>query len=529
MLGLRKAYRVEIGPAAFASIALAAALTLLAACTVGPNYVKPTATEPAAYKETPGWKVAEPKDDVVRGAWWEIFNDPLLNTLEEQVDISNQNIAAAEAQFREACALVQAARASYFPQATAGASRTRTRSSMNLPGATSSLSGTSTTSSGVISNSTSPARRSSTSSDSTTSQPNPTSDYLFPGIASWEPDLWGKVRRTVEANRASAQASAADLEGIRLSARALLAQNYFQLRSLDSQKMLYDETVTAYSKFLELTQNQYASGVASRAAVLQAETQLKTTVALGIGITVQRALFEHAIAVLIGKPPSALTIPAAPLIAVPPAIPFGVPSELLERRPDIAAAERLAAAANAQIGVAIAAYFPTVTLTASGGFEGSSLANWLAWPSRFWSVGTAVSELVFDGGLRQAQTKQARAAFDAAVATYRQTVLTGFEEVEDGLASLRILEEQGLAQDDAVRAAKDAVTLTMNDYRQGTVSYLNVIVAQATALSNEITAIQILGSRMSDSVLLIQALGGGWNSSDLPSNRDVDAGVSNHQ
>lgn len=502
MLHLMEACRAKAGRHGSRAVPFAAALFLLTACTVGPDYVKPTAPAPPAYKETADWKVAQPQDGVIRGAWWEIFNDPLLNELEAQVDISNQNIAAAEAQFREARALVQVARASYFPQLTTGSTYTRSRSSGNLGGSSSPSGGTSA---GALN-----------------------SDYLLPGDATWEPDIWGKVRRTVEANRASAQASAADLELARLSARAQLAEDYFQLRSLDSQKMLLDETTIAYQKSLELTQNQYAAGVASKATVLQAETQLRTTEAQAIGVNVQRAALEHAIAVLMGKSPSVFSIPPAPLAITPPVIPAGVPSELLERRPDIAAAERLAASANAQIGVAIAAFYPTITLSASGGFEGSHLANWLTWPSRFWSVGASMSELVFDGGLRKAQTSEARAAYDAAVASYRQTVLTGFQEVEDNLAALRILEDQGRVQDDAVRAAKDAVTLTINDYKAGTVSYLNVIVAQTTALSDELTAVQIQGSRMTAAVLLIKALGGGWKSSELPTNADINADISKH-
>ena len=341
-------------------------------------------------------------------------------------------------------------------------------------------------------------------------------DYLLPIDVSWAVDVWGRVRRLVEAGVASAQASAADLEAIRLLAQAKLAQDYFQLRVLDGQKKLLDETVIAYQKNLELTKNHYASGVASRADVLQADTQLKTTQAQAIDVGVQRAQLEHAIALLVGRPASAFSIPVAPLGVSPPPIPVGVPSELLERRPDIAAAERNMAAANAQIGVAVAAYFPTITLSAAGGFESTDLSNWLSWPSRFWSVGAAISELVYEGGLRRAQTAAARAAYDATVASYRQTVLTGFQQVEDNLAALRILEEEGRVQEEAVKAARQSVAVAINQYKAGTVSYLNVIVAQAAALTNEITALSILNRRMAASVLLIQALGGGWSVSDLP-------------
>ncbi len=462
-------------------VALAGALTLLTACTVGPDYVRPTAEVPGVYKEMEGWKVAQPKDHLVRGVWWEIFNDPQLNALEEQVNISNQSVMVAEAQFRQARALVQAARASYFPTVTVGASPTR-----------SSRTGTT----GV--------------------SPTATSNYMLVADASWEPDLWGRVRRTVEASKASAQATAADLESTRLLVQAELAQDYFLLGVLDGQKQLLDVTVIAFQKTLELTKNRYASGVASRADVLQAETQLKTTQAQAIDVGVQRTQLEHAIALLVGKPASLFSIPVAPL-AVPPTVPVGVPSELLERRPDIAGAERRVAATNAQIGVAVAAYYPTVTLSASGGFEGSSLTKWLTWPSRFWSVGPGISETVFDGGLRRAQTAAARAVYDGTVASYRQTVLTGFQEVEDNLAALRILEEEAKVQDEAVKAAQQSVTFTTNQYKAGTVSYLNVLVAQTIALNNEITALGILSRRMTASVLLVKALGGGWNVSSLRS------------
>jgi NodT family efflux transporter outer membrane factor (OMF) lipoprotein len=462
---------------------VAGALTLLTACTVGPNYVKPTTEIPGAYKEMEGWKVAQPKDHLIRGAWWEIFNDPELNALEKQANLSNQSVMVAEAQFRQARALVQAARAAYFPTVTVGASYTRSRASENVGGAT-----------GTIG----------TSSHST-------SNYMLVGDVSWEPDLWGRVRRTVEASKASAQASAADLESARLLVQAELAQDYFLLRFLDGQKQLLEATVVAFQKTLDLTKNRYASGVASRADVLQAETQLKTTQAQAIDVGVQRAQVEHAIAVLVGKPASLFSVPVESLIAVPPAVPVGVPSELLERRPDIAGAERRVAAANAQIGVAVAAYYPTVTLSASGGFNTSSLSKWLAWPSRFWSIGPGISETIFDGGLRRAQTATARAAYDGTVASYRQTVLTGFQEVEDNLAALRILEEEAEVQDGAVKAAQQSVTFATNQYKAGTVSYLNVLVAQTIALNNEITALGIASRRMTASVLLVKALGGGWD------------------
>ena len=460
------------------------AIMFLTGCTVGPNYVRPSVEMPPAYKEMEGgasWQIAQPKDDAIRGAWWEIFGDPQLNALEEQVAISNQNIAGAEAQYRQARALVQASQAAFFPVVTADASYNRSRT----PTFGGTTSGASAKSQATVSN------------------------YLLSGNASWEPDIWGKVRRSVEASEANAQASAADLEAVRLSVQAQLAQDYFQLRALDAQRQLFDSTVKAYQTFLELTKNRYASGVASRADVLQAETQLKTAKAQAIDIGVQRAQLEHAIALLV----------VSPLAAYPPPMPAGVPSRLLERRPDIAAAERLAAAANAQIGVAQAAYYPNITLTASGGFESSELAKWLTWPNRLWSVGTSVLETVFDAGLRGAQTEQARAAYDASVASYRQTVLTGFQEVEDNLAALRILEEEALMQDEAVKAARQSVTVSTNQYKAGTVSYLDVVTVQTIALNNERTAIEILGRRMTASVLLIKALGGGWDASGLNTTR----------
>jgi NodT family efflux transporter outer membrane factor (OMF) lipoprotein len=482
---------------------LAGTAMLLVSCTVGPDYIKPSVEVPGVYKEMEGWKVAQPSDHAIRGAWWEVFGDPLLNELEAQVDISNQNVAQAEAQFRQARALVQAARAAYFPTLSIGASFTRSLASGSTGG------GTGSTTSGTTS-------KPSAKSSGTSQTPSPVSDFRLPADASWEPDLWGRIRRSVEASRASAQASAADLETTRLLVRSELGQDYFQLRTLDALKQLLETTVAAYQKFLELTRNRYASGVASRADVLQAETQLKTTEAQAIDVGVQRAQMEHAIALLVGKPAPVFSISSMPLASVPQAVPVGLPSDLLERRPDIAGAERRMAAANAQIGVAVAAYYPTVTLSASGGFEASSLTKWLSWPSRFWSVGPSVSETVFDGGLRHAQTAQARAAYDATVASYRETVLTGFQEVEDNLASLRILEEEAGVQGEAVKASEQSLTVITNQYKAGTVSYLNVLVAQTVALNNQIAAINILGRRMTAAVLLIKALGGGWSASTLP-------------
>lgn len=458
----------------------------LAACSVGPDYVKPTTTAiPVAYKEMDGWKIASPNDNAIRGAWWELYNDPQLNALQEQVAAANQNVAQAEAQFRQARAQVGIARAGYFP--TVGVSPAVTRS----------------------------ARRGAT-----------TADYSLPADLSWEADIWGRIRRSVESGRADAQANAADLAAILLSAQAELAQDYFQLRTLDAQKRLLDESVVVYQKTLELTRNRYAAGVAAKSDVLQAETQLKSTQAQAIDIGVQRAQLEHAIAVLIGKPASVFSIPPAPIAATPPSIPTGLPSELLERRPDIAAAERRTAAANAQIGVAEAAYYPTVKFSLSAGLDAGSLAKWFAWPARFWSLGpSTVAQTLFDGGLRRSQTAQARAAYDADVASYRQTVLTGFQEVEDALSSLRILEQEWAAQDEAVKAAQQSVKVATNQYTAGTVAYLSVLTAQTAELANERTALDIVGRRMTASVQLIKALGGGWNASSLPPDKELDGKV----
>jgi len=472
----------------YRNILVTSALLALAACTVGPNYVRPTAPVPAAFKESEGWKIAQPGDGRIGAAWWRLFNDPQLSALEEQVVISNQNLLAAEAQVRQAKALVQAARAGYFPTVSAAPSVTRSQKSGSL--GTGAGSGTG-------------------------SSPASSTDYLLPIDLSWEADLWGRIRRGVQASRGSAQASEADLAAARLSAQAELAQDYFLLRSQDAQKELFNSTVASFQKALDLTRNRYASGVAAKADLLQAETQLKTAKAQAIDLDLQRAQLEHAIALLIGTPASSFSLPAAPLATVFPRIPTGLPSQLLERRPDIASAERRMAAANEQIGIAKAAYYPSIKFSASAGLEALSLANWFTWPSRFWAVGSAISETLFDGGLRGAQSDQARAAYDATVASYRQTVLTGFQEVEDNLAALRILEAEAQAQDDAVQSSRESLAVTFNQYRAGIVSYINVTVAQSTALANERTAVGILGRRLTASVLLIKALGGGWDADSI--------------
>lgn len=455
-------------------------LALLAGCTVGPDYVRPDVEVPAAFKE--GWKTAQPRDGELRGNWWEAFGDPLLDGLQNQVSISNQNLALAEAQFRQARTLVQSARSGYMPTVSAGAAAGRSRSS---------ASGTSIDR-GVRDN------------------------YAISLDAAWELDVWGRVRRSVESSEAGAQASAADLESLRLSAQAELATSYFQLRSLDTQKQLLDDTIAAYERSLKLTENQYAAGIVAKADVVQAQTQLRATQAQALDIGVQRAQLEHAIALLIGKPASSFALEPAPLAADPLAIPAGMPSELLERRPDIAAAERRMAQANAEIGVAKAAYYPTLSISASAGFQSSVLSDLISAPNRFWSVGPALAQTLFDGGARRALSDNAIAAYDGNVAFYRQTVLTGFKEVEDNLAALRILEEEARIQDEAVQSARQAVLLTTNQYKAGLVSYLGVVVVQASALNVERNAVDIRTRRLAASVGLIKALGGGWKASDLP-------------
>jgi NodT family efflux transporter outer membrane factor (OMF) lipoprotein len=452
----------------------------ISACTVGPDYVRPQVETPAAYKESGDWKPAEPRDDAGRGRWWEIFGDAPLDALLAQVEVSNQTIAAAEAQLRQAGALARQARAGGFPSVTGTLQETRSRSSANTGPSVGAATETRTS-------------------------------YSLPVTVSWEADLWGRIRRSVEQGEASAQASAADLVNARLSVQAELAQSYFQLRALDSQKQLLEATVAAYARTLELTRNRYTVGVVARADVAQAETQLQSTRAQALDLGVPRVQLEHAIAVLLGKPAASFSLASAPLAAVPPRVPAGLPAELLERRPDIAAAERRVAAANAQIGVARAAFFPAATLGASFGFQASAAEHWFTLPSRFWSVGPALALTLFDGGRREAVSDQAVAAYDASVAAYRGTVLAAFREVEDNLAALRILEQEAEVQAGAVRAAEQSLELAINQYKAGIVTYLQVVQAQTAALSNQRAAADILGRRVAASVLLVKALGGGWD------------------
>ncbi len=476
------------------ALAVSAALPLaLAACTaVGPDYVRPAplaskAALPAEFKEAAGWKRAEPRDHELRGKWWEIFGDSLLNGLEEQIDVSNQSLAQSQAQFRQALALVQAARSAYYPNVQGNLLDTRSQSSS------------------TVATTTNPAP-----SGSAAKRPIATEHDLL-ARGSWEADVWGRIGRTVEASVAGAQASAADLGAARLSLQAALAQDYFQLRTLDEQAKLLEETLVGYEKSLHLSQNQFRAGTVSKADVAQAETQLQTTQAQLVDVGVQRAQLEHAIALLAGKPPAAFSIARAAFAAQPPAIPVALPSELLERRPDIAGAERRVVAANAQIGVTKAAYFPSLIFNATAGYQSASLAPWFNLPSRIWSLGPSIALTLFDGGLRAAQSAQAIAAYDASVAAYRQTVLGSFQQIEDDLAALRILEQEADVQQKAVQAARESVTLTTNQYKAGTVSYLNVVTVQTTQLSNERTAVDIRSRRLAAAVLLVRDLGGGWN------------------
>jgi len=466
--------------------ALGLSALLLGGCTVGPNYQRPDAPVPAGYKESANFKTAEPGDALAKGKWWEVYGDPQLNALEEQIAVSNQTLKAAQAQFVEARAAVRTVRAGYFPTVTGSASVSGNRLSQNRALASVNARGN-------------------------------YADYQFPPIdVAWEPDVWGRVRRSVEAARAEAQASAADLANTELSLQAELALDYFQLRGLDSQQQLLDSTVASYQRAFELTDSRYKGGVASAVDVAQAQTQLETTRAQAADIAVDRAAFEHAIAVFIGKPPAGFSQPATPLTLPPPAIPAGLPSLLLERRPDIAAAERRVQEANAQIGVARAAYFPIFSFTGGGGFESSQIHNLLSGPSGFWSLAGSAAELIFDGGLRRGITEQARANYDKSVDTYRQTTLTAFQEVEDNLAALRVLENEARIQDGAVAAAQHSLDLSNSRYKGGVASYLEVTTAQSAALGDERTSVDILTRRMAASVLLIKALGGSWSASQLP-------------
>lgn len=461
-------------------------IAVLSACAVGPDYVRPApiidADLPSSFKEN--WKPAQPQDQAIPTQWWTIFKDDNLDILIEQVASANLTLAQAEASYRQASALVDNARAAYFPSITGDVSATRNKNA---------------------------------TSNSTTQGIN--TNYKAGVNASWELDLWGRIRRTVEAQENTALSSFANVQATLLSIQSQLVQNYFQLRVLDAQKELLDRTVEEYRRSLKLTQNQYKVGVASPDSVLIAETQLRSTEVQALDVRILRAQLEHAIAILIGKPPSAFSIPAIPLgdqayMPEMPDIPVNLPSTLLERRPDIAAAERAVAAANAKIGVTKAAFFPDLALSATGGFQSSSFANWLTLPNRLWSVGPALAATLFDAGAKRAQSEQAIAAYDASVASYRQTVLTAFQNVEDNLVALRILKDEAQVQNLAVVSARKALDITLNQYKAGTVNYLNVVTAQTAALSNQRAELNITSLRLVAAVKLITALGGGWDGVD---------------
>jgi NodT family efflux transporter outer membrane factor (OMF) lipoprotein len=465
-------------------MALSLALLAMAGCTVGPHYVRPKVAVPGAFKDN-GGAAATASARKLPDKWWELFHDPELNQLEAEIAVSNQNLKQARAQYAQARALVRYYRAGEFPMVTAGASVIREHLAANRP-------------------------------PRSTFSGKTYSDFMVPGSLSYEVDAWGRVRKTVESAKESAQASAADLATVNLSLQSELAVDYFELRSADAQKQLLESTAADYEKSLQLTENRYKGGLASDLDVQEAKTQLEATRSQSIDVQVARAQFEHAIAVLTGKPPSSFTLAAVPLTASPPVVPVGLPSQILEQRPDVAAAERRVAAANAQIGVAKAAYFPQLSLTGAGGFESGSLTTLLQGPGGFWSVGAGALETVFEGGRRHAVTEAAWDSYNQTVAAYRQTVLTAFQDTEDNLSALRILSQEAQTQDLAVQAAQRSATLSLNEYRGGLVDYLQVLTAQTAALTAQRAAIDILRRRMDATVGLMQALGGGWDTAKLP-------------
>jgi len=475
-------------------LALASAsAVLLSGCLVGPNYSKPPVQTPPHFKEAEGWVPAQPADEAPRGDWWAIFNDPVLDALEQKVVVSNQNLAAAEASYREAHALVAEDRAQLFPTVTLNGQASRAGSNSSIPITT----GTTTT-------------------GTTTNVYSAHSTYQLAAEATWAPDLWGKIRRTIEGAKASAQASAADVANARLSAQAELATDYVQLRADDEMKRLTDVTVEGYRRSLTITQNQYNAGVAAKSDLLTAETQLENAQAQSADYVRQRQLMEHAIAVLAGETPADLTIAPTAWTLAPPDVPVSLPSSLLLRRPDIAAAERQAANASAQIGVQVAAYYPTLDLTGDAGVTGSSLGKLFSASSTFWSLGGSAAETVLDFGARKARVQEARAAYDYAVAQYRQTVLSAFQGVEDELASVRVLAQETPLRTAASQAADAAEAIALNQYRAGTTTYTTVVVAQSTALSARTTLISNQESRIVAALTLIQNLGGGWSTTELP-------------
>jgi NodT family efflux transporter outer membrane factor (OMF) lipoprotein len=471
-------------------------------CMVGPKYKPPAPPLTPAFKEAPpaGWKEAQPSDGLVRGKWWEIFQDPVLNGLEEQVGISNQNVLAAEANYRVARAAVRVAHSALYPTVNTAPSITVSQSG---GGGNRGLisSGTGVINSGGVS--------------------GINTFYSLPFDVTWQADIWGSIRRNVTANAELAQASETDLANALLLYQSELASDYFQLRGVDAEEALLRETVKSYRAYVELTRHRFEGGIATDADVAQAETQLYDALTRLTDLGVARAQFEHAIAVLTGKPPAELTIAAATLQYTPPKVPLVVPSTLLERRPDIAGAERRVASANEQIGIAKAAYYPTLTLGGTAGFQNSSFTNWLTWPSRFWSMGPQLAQTLFDAGRRHALVESAQAEYDSLAATYRQTVLTAFQQVEDNLAALRVLERETGELNRAIEAAQRNLNVTSAQYKAGTTVYLQVIIAQTAVLQDQVSAIELLTRRMTASVSLIQALGGGWDTTKMPTIGEV--------
>jgi len=489
---------------ALQSAAVAAGMLALSSCMVGPRYNRPSAPVPVAYKEPPppGWKEAAPNDGVIRGKWWEMYGDPQLNGLEEQVIVSNQNVLQLEAQFRAARDAVRIARAALFPLITTAPSITASRA-----GGGGGSGGTSSGSNAGSGGSTSSVR----------------TNYTIPFDFSYQVDLWGNIRRSIRLSAENAQATAAQLENVRLTVQSELAQDYFQLRGLDGQRDLLEKTVASFEEYLTLTKNRFNGGVASGADVAQAETQLNSVKEQLIDLGVARAQFEHAIAVLTGRPPADLTLPYDAKQPTPPSIPVGVPSTLLERRPDIAQSERQMAAVHEQIGIAQAAFFPALTLSASAGLQASSFLSLFSWPSRFWTVGAGLGETLFDAGRRRGQVSQARDIYDAAEAGYRQTVLTAFQQVEDNLAASRILADEAVATDLTIVSARRSLDISTFQYKAGTANYLQVLLAQTALLGEERSALSVLTRRMTATVILIEALGGGWEASKLPTVADLTA------
>jgi NodT family efflux transporter outer membrane factor (OMF) lipoprotein len=476
-------------------ISASLSVLLLTGCMVGPKYTKPDTPLAPEFKETSepqagdGWKVAQPSDGVLRKKWWETYDDTKLNELESQVEPANQTVKIAEANFRQARTAIRFNRAAEAPTIGTSPSIASIRASANQPYLPAGVAG------------------------------NGTGDFTLPLDLSYEVDLWGRIRRSVTAARESAQASAADLASALLSIHAEIAIDYFEIRSADAQEKLLNDTVSAYQEALELTQNRFQGGAAPKSDVAQAQTQLDAARVLASDIRIQRAQYEHALANLLGLPPAKFSLPELPLNAHAPTLPdspVSLPAQLLERRPDIAAAERRMAAANEQIGIAKAAYYPTLDLSAAVGLEGTSLLNWFNWPSRLWAVGPSLSETLFDAGKRRATTEAAQAGYDGTVATYRQTALNAFQEVEDNLVVLHVLNTEASQQHEATDAAEESLRLFQNRYAGGVDTYLQVVTSQTTALANERNDIDILRRRLDSSVLLVKALGGGWDVSELP-------------